>query len=158
MLVTRLRQPASHRHDVAPPDEVVSWLGAVQAQDYAGADVGGGAAGARLTAAAIERAFAAGRILRTHVLRQTWHFVAQADIRWMQALTGPRVLAASAYHAAKLEIDARLYARPHHRRGGARAAGDYLTRNELADGCARRRIDAAGQRLAYIVMAPSSTR
>ena len=45
----------------------------------------------RATDAAIERAFAAGEILRTHVLRPTWHFVAPADIRWMLALTAPRV-------------------------------------------------------------------
>jgi hypothetical protein len=36
-------------------------------------------------------AFDAGHFLRTHVLRPTWHFVAPEDIRWLLALTGPRV-------------------------------------------------------------------
>lgn len=31
-----------------------------------------------------------GQILRTHVLRPTWHYVAAADLDWLLALTGPR--------------------------------------------------------------------
>ena len=58
-----------------------------------------------LTEAELDRAFDEGAILRTHVLRPTWHFVAPADIRWMLALTGPRVQARSV---------------PYHRRAGAR--------------------------------------
>ena len=38
-------------------------------------------------------AFARGEIVRTHVLRPTWHFVAPEDLRWMQRLTGARVAA-----------------------------------------------------------------
>jgi hypothetical protein len=51
------------------PDDVVGWLGAVQAQDYAGAKW---ALGLRLEGATdchIDRAFAEGTILRTHLLR-----------------------------------------------------------------------------------------
>ena len=40
---------------------------------------------------AVDAAFAAGEILRTHLLRPTWHFVTPADIRGLLALTGPRV-------------------------------------------------------------------
>jgi DNA glycosylase AlkZ-like len=39
----------------------------------------------------VDAALADGRILRTHILRPTWHFVLPADIRWMMQLTGPRV-------------------------------------------------------------------
>src|SRR6185436_20233344 len=73
------------------PREVVEWLGAVQAQDYYGAKW---AIGQRMRNAAdqdIEKAFASGEILRTHVMRPTWHFVAPADIRWLLKLTAPRV-------------------------------------------------------------------
>ena len=74
--------------------EAVGWLGAVQAQDYGGAKWGlaqrvkGCADGATWT-----QAFERGEILRTHVLRPTWHFVLPADIRWLLALTAPRVKA-----------------------------------------------------------------
>src|SRR5688572_30780131 len=74
------------------PDDVVAWLGAVQSQDYAGARW---ALAQRLGAAetddVIEKAFDEGRILRTHVLRPTWHFLAPADIRWILKLSAPRV-------------------------------------------------------------------
>ena len=75
-------------------DEVVDWLGAVQAQDYAGSKW---ALGLRMRGATdkdIDKAFNEGMILRTHVLRPTWHFVAPDDIRWLLALTAPRVHAA----------------------------------------------------------------
>ncbi|WP_164477756.1 winged helix DNA-binding domain-containing protein [Nocardioides pantholopis] len=32
-----------------------------------------------------------GAVIRTHVLRPTWHFVARADLGWLQELTAPRV-------------------------------------------------------------------
>src|SRR6188768_1721912 len=70
------------------PAAVVTALGAVQSQEF---DAAKWALGLRMgpgaTDAAIERAFADGRILRTHVLRPTWHFVPRDDIRWMLELT-----------------------------------------------------------------------
>lgn len=35
---------------------------------------------------------ATGEVLRTHVLRPTWHYVSRADADWLLALTAPRVL------------------------------------------------------------------
>src|SRR5262249_8300008 len=78
--------------------EVVSWLGAVQSQDYAGAKWALGQRMAAGSDAIVERELAAGSILRTHVLRPTWHFVAPADIRWLLMLTAPRVRALMRYY------------------------------------------------------------
>ena len=36
-------------------------------------------------------ALADGRVLRTHVLRSTWHYVHADDVQWLQDLTSPRV-------------------------------------------------------------------
>ena len=101
MLETRLANQRLTGTTFSKAREVVSWLGAVQAQDYTGAAWGVALRARDLTAVAFEREFAAGRILRTHVMRETWHFVAQADIRWLQALTGPRVLAGQRLLAAR---------------------------------------------------------
>src|SRR5437763_10667419 len=75
-----LRQRFSNQHLARPefdqPVDVVARLGAVQAQDYAAAKW---ALGLRLkgaTDASLDQAFNAGAILRTHVMRPTWHFVA----------------------------------------------------------------------------------
>ena len=153
MLVTRLRNQRLIDTPLRRPHDVVSWLGAVQAQDFAGAVWGLALRMRDATASTIERAFAEGRLLRTHVLRPTWHFVTPEDIRWMQALTGPRVLALNAHYAKKLEIDGRLSARATGLMERALGGGRHLTRDELAAALGAGRIAAAGQRLAYLVMA-----
>src|SRR5262245_66599205 len=72
-------------------DEAVAWLGAVQSQEYAGAKWALGQRALGLTDADVDEAFNQGTILRTHVLRPTWHFAARADIRWLLALSAPGV-------------------------------------------------------------------
>jgi len=136
----------------ARPEEVVRWLGAVQAQDYAGAKW---AVGQRVQGCAdddVEQAFRDGRILRTHVMRPTWHFVMPADIRWMLALTAPRVRAAMAYYDRKLELTDRLCGRSYSVMAKALAGGNHLTREELAVVLERAGIQAAGQRLGNLML------
>jgi hypothetical protein len=127
----RLRNQRLAPPDCESPAEVVSWLGAVQAQDYYGAKW---AVGQRLRDATddhVEQAFAAGEILRTHVLRPTWHFVVPADIRWLLQLTGARVIAASSYYHRKLELDAAVFKRSTKSLIKALRGGKQLTRQEL---------------------------
>ncbi len=133
------------------PGEVVAWLGAVQAQEYLLAKW---ALGLRLpdaTDAAIEQAFAAGDILRTHVMRPTWHFVAPADIRWLLALTAPRVHIANGYMYRQLELDDALLARSNAVIARVLAGGHHLTRAELQAALAQAGIHAEGLRLGYIL-------
>lgn len=96
------------------PADVVQWLGAVQAQDYAGAKWSLGRRMRAATDEIVEQAFTAGAILRTHVLRPTWHFVTPADIHWLLALTAPRVHALNAPLYRKLEIRSRACSAQHH--------------------------------------------
>lgn len=79
------------------PAQVVGWLGAVQAQEHADAKWSIAERTHACTSADVEEAFARGEILRTHLLRPTWHFVTPADIRWLLDLTAPRVHAANRY-------------------------------------------------------------
>ena len=135
------------------PAEVVSWLGAVQAQEYADTKWALGLRMQRATDAQIERAVNEGRILRTHVLRPTWHFVAPADIRWMLALTGPRVSARMAPYNRRLELDAAIFRRSERAIVRALRGGVPLTRQELKTVLERAGLQVDGtQRLAHIVM------
>jgi hypothetical protein len=134
------------------PLDAVSWFGAVQSQDYAGAKWALGLRAPGLSDAAVERAFDAGEILRTHVLRPTWHFVAPADIRWMLALSAPRVHAAMAYYCRQHDLDARTFARARPAIQRALKGGTSLTRAELAAALKRAGIDASGVRLGLLVM------
>lgn len=92
-------------------EAVVSWLGAVQAQVYGQAKWALGLRAPELTREKVETAFAEGRILRTHVMRPTWHFVTPEDIRWLLKLTAPRVKTAVGSYLRKLEIDDALCVR-----------------------------------------------
>src|SRR5205823_3459181 len=123
----------------------------VQAQEYGSAKWGVGVRMAQVTDARIEAAFNEGRILRTHIMRPTWHFVAPADVRWILALTSPRVHAANARRYRELGLDQEVLAHCHaflRRALGSRR----LTREELGKGLTAEGIPASGQRLAYILM------
>ena len=101
----------------------------------------------------IDRAFADGSILRTHVLRPTWHFVAPVDLRWLLTLTAPRVHSVDAFMYRKLELDRAIFKRSHAALATALQGGSQLTRTELR-GVLRNGGVAVddGLRLAYIMM------
>jgi hypothetical protein len=99
----------------------------------------------------IEQAFTEGAILRTHVMRPTWHFVAPADIRWLLALTGPRVNAVNGYMYRRLELDDALFQQSNAVITTALERGKQLTRAELAMALKEAGIVAEGMRLGYIV-------
>jgi len=135
------------------PEDVVKWLAAVQAQDFAAAKW---ALGLRLRDAAdsdIDQAFNDGKILRTHVLRPTWHFVLPEDIRWLLALTAPRVHAFSAYYYRRLELGGVTLARTNAILAKALEGGKQLTRKELGSILQQQGIDTWDNlRLTYIVI------
>ncbi|MDT8305619.1 MAG: winged helix DNA-binding domain-containing protein [Anaerolineae bacterium] len=145
------QQHLSHNR-LGAPEEVVAWLGAVQSQDYYGAKWSLGLRIAGATDALIERAFDDGRILRTHVMRPTWHFVHPEDIGWLLALTAHRVIAQLAYMSRRLELDEALHQRNNEVLARALEGGRYLTRAELGAALAGAGIAAEGQRFAYILM------
>jgi hypothetical protein len=157
MAIDIAQQRLFNQHLAANPfeksAEVIDWLVAVQAQDYFGAKW---ALGLRLHDAHdadIDRAFNAGTILRTHVLRPTWHFVMPADIRWLLMLTAPRVHAVNAHRYRELELDNATLKRGHKALIKALQGGKHLTREELGEALEKAGItESKGQRLAYLVM------
>ncbi|MCU0495542.1 MAG: winged helix DNA-binding domain-containing protein, partial [Chloroflexaceae bacterium] len=158
MHAATLAQQRLHNHQlsqpqVQPPEEVVAWLGAVQAQEYAHARWGLGLRLPGATDAAIEQALTDGRILRTHVMRPTWHFVTPADIRWLLALTAPRVHKVNAHMYRKCELDKALFARSNAAIVKALESGQHLTRAELGVALGQVGMQAEGTRLSLIVMA-----
>ena len=133
--------------------EVVALLGAVQAQDYGSAKWALAQRTRAATDVEVEREIAEGAIVRTHVLRPTWHFVAAVDIGWMLALSAPRVHAANAYWYRWLEVDDAVARRSRTVLTKALRDGKRLTRAELGQALTRARIQITSpQRLACIVM------
>ena len=133
--------------------EVVTRLGAVQAQDYSASKWGIAQRTGGLTDAEIEEEIDDGSIVRTHVLRPTWHFVAATDIGWMLALTASRVHAANAYWYRWLEVDDAVARRGQTVLAKALKEGKHLTRAELGEALTNAKIQVATpMRLACIVM------
>jgi Winged helix DNA-binding domain len=114
------------------PADVVQWSGAMQAQEYEPAKWAIGLRTHDRTADPdVEQAFTDGAILRTHVMRPTWHFVAAADIRWMLELTAPRVHRALSSYCRHVGLDARTCVRATSIVERALGGGQFLTRAEL---------------------------
>jgi len=149
----RLARQLLSRTRFRRPDEVVTWLGAVQAQEYGPAKWALGLRLHRTAAdAEIEQAFNDGHILRTHVMRPTWHFVTQSDIRWLLELTAPRVHRVLSAYTRRQRLDPATLVR-----GTAvfeRALRDrhYLTRGELGERLRNAGLTLSGIRLALLTM------
>lgn len=148
----RLRNQYLTRPTLRNARDVVKWLCAVQAQDYLAAKWALGSRMRKATDDGIERAFNDGVILRTHVLRPTWHFVLPDDIRWLLALTGPRIEASMAYRRRQLELDSRTLNRAKARLERVLRDGAELTRDELRAVLHESGISTDGQRMAFILM------
>jgi hypothetical protein len=147
----RLRNQQLSSPHFTRASDVVKWLGAVQAQDYYGAKWG---LGQRMLSASdedIERAFAEGKILRTHIMRPTWHFVSPADIRWMLKLTAPRVNACNSHYYRRLELDERVFRQSNKALAAALRGGKHLTRDALRNVLQHGGISTSGLRLVYIL-------
>jgi hypothetical protein len=151
ILQYRLHNQHLVRPALATPVDVVRWFGAVQAQEYFDAKWAIGQRLGRATLAGLENAFNAGEILRTHVMRPTWHFVAPEDIRWMLELTAPRINSAMTSYNRILELNDALFAKSNAIIAKALRDGNYLTRQEIKPILERQGITTNVQRLAHIV-------
>ena len=132
--------------------QVVSWLCAMQAQDFPAAKWAIGLRAPGLQDGDVEEAFNDGLILRTHVLRPTWHFVAPEDIRWLLALSSPRIHATNAYYYRQLGLDAKIFGKSCAMIQRVLEGGKTMTRVEIATHLKRHKIPADGLKLAYLMM------
>ena len=132
---------------------MVRVLGAVQAQDYGGAKWALSRRTAGATDAEIELELDRGTIVRTHVLRPTWHFVVASDLRCMLDLTAPRVVQATAYYNRQLELTPAVFRRSNAALGRALRGGKALTRLELRAALERAGVQTVTtQRLGHLML------
>jgi hypothetical protein len=152
IIANRLYNQLISRPAFDTPAEVVGWLGAMQAQDYASSKWAMGLRMKDGSDAALDRALAKGTIIRTHVMRPTWHFVTPADIRWMLDLTAPRVKAALSYNSRRLGLDASVYKRSDAVLAKALQGGKQLTRLELVANLKQRGIETNNLGFIHILL------
>ncbi len=152
--ITQIRMRNQRLTDPLPstPQEAVQQLGAIQAQDFGPAKWSVAQRSEHVTNATVDEALAAGTILRTHVLRPTWHFVLPADIRWMLELTAPRVRTSNASTYRNQDLNNSVLDRCNSSVAGALRGGLHLTRQEIAGVLERAGIATNSLRLGAILM------
>jgi hypothetical protein len=133
-------------------NEVVSWMGAIQAQDFSMAKW---AIGIRLSDPAeklIESSINKGEILRIHALRPTWHFISADDIYWMLQLTSSKIKSSLRSRHKQLELTESVIAKTNTIIEKALSNGLSLTRDELAVEINKARIRTDANRLSHILV------
>jgi hypothetical protein len=134
------------------PAAVVRHFGAMQAQEFAVARWSIAQRAGGRDAAGIDRLIADGTIVRTHILRPTWHFVLAEDMPWLIGLSAPRVHAVNRHYYHQFGLPADLLARTDDLLRAWLAGGEHLTRKEVAARLAAEGIAASGLQLGYMLM------
>jgi hypothetical protein len=134
------------------PEETVRWFGVMQAQEYPAAKWAIGQRSKDCTDGTVEELYASRAILRTHLVRPTWHFVHRDDVRWVLEATRARVHQVNGTYYRKFGIDGERYAKSLKLFGKALGGGNELSRKELAEVLTAGGIQASGLPLGYILM------
>jgi hypothetical protein len=151
----RSQRLASHRLVglcLTTPAEVVAHLGAVQAQDVGMARW---AVGIRLPGATecqVADALTKGDILRTHVLRPTWHLVAREDLHRMLAVSAERIRSIIRSSDKRHGIDEADHVRVQRLVVEALGGGNHLTGRQIAKLLEAEGIDTGDYRLYLFLM------
>jgi hypothetical protein len=147
----RLFNQHVHGTEFKSVKQLVHWMGAIQAQDYAMAKY---AIGVRLKNASnktVEDSINNGEIIRTHVLRPTWHFVAAEDARWMLELTAKNLNRAMSSNNKRLELDEKTFKNCNHLIEKLLKNGQHLTRKEIMAALEKKGIKTNDLRASHIM-------
>ena len=140
------------RSELKTPKDLVGWMGAVQAQDYPMAKWALGVRLPNSTEKSIETAIDRGDIIRTHVLRPTWHFVTAGDLHWMLDLTAPRIRASMISRDKILGLTEDLVARSNRIIRKALEPDRQLSREKLISVLQKARIPTDNNRAWHLLL------
>lgn len=132
--------------------EVVGYMGAMQAQDYAMAKWAIGTRLPNSTDKMIEAAIDKGEILRTHLLRPTWHIVSADDIHWLLELTAPHIIASLKARHKELELTESVLKKIYAVFEKKLSGGNHLTREALISMFGKENISIDGNRAYHILL------
>lgn len=134
------------------PKEIVNRMGALQAQDF---NMAKWAIGLRLrnpTEQKIDSAIDSAEIIRTHVLRPTWHFISSDDIYWMLDLTASRILSSMKGRNKQLELSSNVFKKVNKIIEKILTGNKSLPRRELVNEINKAKIKTDNNRLSHILL------
>jgi hypothetical protein len=132
--------------------EIAHWMGAVQAQSF---NMSKWAFGIRLQnsrATIIDEAINSGQIVRSHLLRPTWHYVSSDDIHWMLELTAPQIRAATRTRHKQLGLDDAVCRKSNSVIEKSLRDGKHLTRSEIVSSLVKAKIPVDENRVSHLLM------
>ncbi|MDB5112289.1 MAG: Winged helix DNA-binding protein [Mucilaginibacter sp.] len=133
------------------PESVVSWMGAMQAQDYGQAKYAIGSRTVNPKNSDIEQAINEKRIVRIWALRGTLHILAAADIHWMLPLVTSGIISRNQSQFKKLSLGDDDFTKIHRCLVQLLQGGKQLTRAALFEGLEQNGINTIGLRGAFIL-------
>ena len=134
------------------PKELVSKMGAIQAQDFAMAKWAIGQRIPDTTQISIETAYDAGDIIRTHLMRPTWHLVSSDDIYWMLELTAPQIRRILKTNDKRLELTDQVFVKTNTILEKVLSNECSMTRDELVQEFENVHVRTDENRLSHILM------
>ena len=135
---------------IQPPEQITSWMGGVQAQDYRWGKWSIGLRAEDVAVTDVECALQDGRILRTWMFRGTLHFVAADDLPWLTALIAPRTIQTNARRYCQLQLDEPEFAASQAVLQEELVNGP-LTRNQIKTHFQTAGISCEGQQMPYLL-------
>jgi hypothetical protein len=147
----RLHHQRISQSEFEKPEEVVSWMGAMQSQDYLGSLWSVGLRMKHGSEEMIEQALANKAIVRTWPMRGTLHLVAPADVRWMLKAFTPRIISRAAGIYKQEELDKKVFTKSAKLLVAALEGGHQLTRKEVYDILERGKIATGNTRGLHIL-------
>ncbi|GAB4521861.1 MAG: winged helix DNA-binding domain-containing protein [Anaerolineae bacterium] len=147
----RLRSQHITQDKFETPEDVVGWMGAMQAQDYLQAVWAVGVRTQRGLLADVEQALETGRIIRTWPMRGTIHFILPQEARWRLMLSAARMIAADQRRLHQLDLSVEIMAQCEAVFRAALEGGKRLTRSQMLDLLEHNGISAAKQRGYHIL-------
>lgn len=132
--------------------QLINHMGAMQAQDFNQAKWAVGLRLPDFTEKLVEEAFNRGEILRTHLMRPTWHFVSPEDIYGLLELSAKQIKSAMKARNRQLELTEEVFKQSQEVIVKALEGNHSLTRDELSDYLNAAGISTNEQRLPHILM------
>lgn len=148
----RLHNQGLLRSQFREPYALVRHMGAMQAQDFA---MSRWAVGIRLpgsTDKEVLEAIDKGTIVRTHLMRPTWHLVAAEDVRWLISLTAPGIRSQMGGRHSDLGLTDAMLDKSKRLLFDALHGGHAMTRKEITALFAQAGIQNSDNRLAHLLM------
>jgi hypothetical protein len=141
LLFARLHNQQLLSSDFKTVTDLVNWMGAMQAQDYAMAKWAIGLRMRDHTDDLVEQAINNASIVRVHILRPTWHFVSTENLRWMMDLTSPHIRKSVIAQNRQIGLDDSTLKRTNSLIGKFLANGESRTRVEIVAHLAKKNIN-----------------